>query len=180
MASLMALRGLVAAGIGLGSLDLAWINFALGPRVIEPGAAPAHARAEPRVIATPIVEPAAEPAAEPAPEHVAAAPAVSEPVYFSTLSRRLDHVATEILRRIVERAAPDATIVLEGHADHRGDEALNRELSKQRAVSVARQLEKLGIERSRIRVGYVGEDETVDGTELWRARRVDIQITGGP
>jgi OmpA-OmpF porin, OOP family len=80
----------------------------------------------------------------------------------------------------VGRAGPDAMIVLEGHADHRGDESLNRELSRQRALSVARQLEKLGVERSRIRVDYVGEDETVDSTELWRARRVDIQITGGP
>lgn len=185
MPSVFALRMLLGAGLGLGALDVVWINAALAPRLVQDDTAPAAAAAA-------ISEPSASPREDHAPVHVAE-PAPSEPepselaaktepiintrVYFATASAALDARARNLLARLVADAGPAAQFLVEGHADYRGDESRNESLSKDRALSVEQHLVQLGIDRARIRVDYVGEGDATG--ELWRDRRVEIQITGG-
>ncbi|MEJ7600758.1 MAG: OmpA family protein [Kofleriaceae bacterium] len=204
MASVFALRALLGASLGLGALDVAWLNLELAPRLVEPGepppapslvtatatepppapvpvpvsvSVPIPAPAPPPAItATKIVEPqpAAEPPAEPAPRAV-----IRDGVFFETRSARLDSAARDLLAKLARDTKADQMFVLEGHADHRGDDKLNQLLSKARAVAVADKLAELGIPRARIRLDFVGEDLASTTDALWRDRRVDIQITGG-
>jgi outer membrane protein OmpA-like peptidoglycan-associated protein len=168
MPSLFALRALLGAGLGLGALDLVWINAALAPRLFEPAPAPVVAAPPPSI--TPIVEPAAPP--EPPP-----AKTLVDHVYFETGSAAITARTHEALAALVELAGPTAQVALEGHADYRGTEAHNKMLSKERALAVQDELVRLGIDRARVRLDYVGETQA--SSELWRDRRVDIQITGG-
>lgn len=108
------------------------------------------------------------------------AAAVDERVYFATQSTVLDQAAREIIARVAEEAGERAIVMLEGHADERGAEQFNLSLSKRRAIVVSNQLRRLGVPRARIRVRYVGEGRAIGDGELWRDRRVDIQIMGGP
>ncbi|MGN6106751.1 MAG: OmpA family protein [Kofleriaceae bacterium] len=108
------------------------------------------------------------------------AASVDERVYFATRSTALDQAAHEIIARVAEEAGARAIVMLEGHADERGAEPFNLSLSKRRAIVVSNQLRRLGVPRARIRVRYVGEGRATGGGELWRDRRVDIQIMGGP
>jgi outer membrane protein OmpA-like peptidoglycan-associated protein len=180
MASVIALRAVLGASLGLGTVDLVWINLALAPRVVGQAPAPADVPAPQQRVADATPRPAEVPApVAPAPAVPEPAVPIVEPVYFATRSAVLDAGARRTLTTLVERAAPGAEFVLEGHADYRGDEGSNRTLSKQRALATARFLEELGVDRSRIRVGYVGEDQSTASRELWRDRRVDIQINGG-
>lgn len=172
MPSVIALRAILGACLGIGALDLVWINVALAPQWMQRGPVPIVAAAQPEVTATPI-----EPVPGPTIEPIAAAPS-GESVYFTTMSTELDPKARTSLERVVEQGRAGAVIGLEGHADYRGDEALNQTLSKDRAGAVRNYLVRRGVPRSRIRVGYVGEARA--SGELWRDRRVDIQITGGP
>ncbi|MDQ3367156.1 MAG: OmpA family protein [Myxococcota bacterium] len=195
MASVIALRAILGASLGLGTLDLVWINLAGAPQLIAGGvapapmSAPAPAAVTTAVAAVPdpaiVMEPA--PAVEAAPAPIVVAPRepakpVAEQVYFPSMSAVLDAAGREVLDAIVAQAAQagaDAVIVLQGHADHRGDERYNRQLSKQRALATARYLTARGIPHAGLRIGFVGEDHASAGSELWRDRRVDIQVTGG-
>jgi outer membrane protein OmpA-like peptidoglycan-associated protein len=185
MASTLALRALLGAGLGLGALDLAWLNLGVVPRLVAPGEAAIPEptpRLPERVVVAPRPEPeTSRPTSQPI-ENDMPSPAVvamKTSVYFATRSVSVDSQARATLEHFVSRAGPAGEFVLEGHADHRGDESLNRELSKQRAKTVAEQLEQLGVTASRIRIGFVGERAASSSDELWRDRRVDIQITGG-
>ena len=40
MASVFALRALLGASLGLGALDVAWLNLRLAPDLVEPAATP--------------------------------------------------------------------------------------------------------------------------------------------
>ena len=171
MASLLALRALLGAGLGLGALDLVWINVAIAPRLVEHEPT-ARIAANPPPVVTPIEEPAPAPAAQATPEQ----PAIKR-VYFATDSAQLEGRSRRALAELVADAGSTAQFVLEGHADYRGTEALNETLSKDRAITVQHELVRLGIERARIRLAYAGEAQP--SSELWRDRRVDIQILGG-
>ena len=188
MASVIALRALLGAGLGLGALDLVWINGALAPRLAEHPVAPPLAMAGPQVAVTePAVPAPAPPVERPAPiaeqppapsvEPTAPPATVTERVYFSTNSAELGTRSGKTLERLVAQASPEAMFVLEGHADYRGDESRNKSLSKDRALSVEDRLVRLGVARDRIQVHYVGEDQA--SSQLWRDRRVEIEITGG-
>ena len=186
MASTFALRALLGAGLGLGALDVAWLNLGIVPRLVQAGE-PAIPEPTPRlrervVVATPPPSaPSQRQAPRPAPieNDMPAAVAMRTTVYFATRDVALDDQAQTTLAQFVSRASATGRFVLEGHADHRGDEKLNRELSKQRAQAVGAQLEELGVAADRIRIGFVGERAASTNDELWRDRRVDIQITGG-
>lgn len=183
MASVIALRALVSAGLGLGALDLVWINAGLAPALLDPPSShtvavampnepePAPAEAPPPVPAAPV---APAPVIDATPDPVEA---VSERVYFTTNSADLGVRGKKTLAKLVELAGPTAEFSLEGHADYRGDEASNRTLSRDRATTVQKQLVHLGVDRTRIHVGFVGEGDA--SGDLWRDRRVEIQITGG-
>lgn len=193
MPSVTALRALLGASLGLGAMDVLWLDLALAPKVVADDdraqsrapvlasslvAAPpaAVASPQPRGHEPPPVVATEEPPAVAA-EPIVASEAVHEHrVYFETLSARLDTTAREALDLL---AAKDGTFVLEGHADVRGDEALNEQLSAKRARVVAAYLHARGVEEARIEVGFVGEANASEGGDLWRDRRVDIRIDGG-
>lgn len=172
MPSVLALRALLGAGLGLGALDVVWINAALAPRLIEhaPAPRPAAVVASPPPVVTPIEE-----APPPPPPPVEAT--VTSRVYFATGSPALDTRARKALADLVRVAPPAARWVLDGHADYRGAESFNTSLSKDRALAVQRALARLGIDLARVEVDYNGEAQP--STELWRDRRVDIHIIGG-
>jgi outer membrane protein OmpA-like peptidoglycan-associated protein len=179
MASLIALRAILGAGLGLGTLDLLWLDTAIAPAIIEPAAAPTIRPP----IAVQTSAPAPEPSEPPAPRTEAPAPSArpaGDQVYFESMSAGLDAAARTALRGVVAHSGSTSTVVLEGHADYRGTEALNLGLSKQRALAVGNYLERLGLPRTRLRIRFVGKANAVRTGELWRDRRVEIQIIGGP
>ncbi len=208
MASFLALRTVVGASLGLGAVDLLWLNLVLGPQVLAPATPVLSAPPPPPIpevvevrVAAPTAPPpaapalavvdTATPAEPPAPalaavdtaipaEPPATALAPAERVYFATQSAALGKSAQTTLASIVRRAGAAGTIVLEGHADRRGSEALNFRLSRERALAVQAYLERLGIEGSRIQIGFVGKAAAESSGPLWRDRRVEIQIIGGP
>jgi outer membrane protein OmpA-like peptidoglycan-associated protein len=177
MASSTALRMMLGASLGLGAFDLLLIDVALAPEVVADSVvSPRFTPQDPllAVVATGTAAPLA-PAPEPV-AVVAASPVVKSHVYFKTMSATLDGTARVALDAL---AVTGATIVLEGHADERGDDGYNTKLSRKRALAVQRYLVERGAERERIKVRFAGEDGA-DDPDLWRDRRVDIQITGGP
>ncbi len=175
MPSVIALRALLGAGLGLGAFDLIWINAALAPRLVEHDVslvAPTSTDVAPAPDEAIVVMPPA------APEQPARSTTPDTfRVYFDTGAATLGTRARHTLSRVIAEAPPDARFVLVGHADYRGTEALNESLRKDRAVAVQEQLIRLGIDRARVEVRYDGE-ATRSG-ELWRDRRVEIQVTGG-
>lgn len=76
------------------------------------------------------------------------------------------------------RERPSLRVQLRGHADHRGEEVNNDELSSERAAAAQQFLIDRGIERDRIRTVGVGEREPLDVGEtasaLRRNRRVQV------
>jgi outer membrane protein OmpA-like peptidoglycan-associated protein len=173
MPSAIALRALLGAGLGLGALDVVWINVALAPQLI--------AADSPPPVQAPLVEetpapPVAPVAPPPAPIEEPRAPMVAS-VYFETGSSELSAASRKALAELVAKAPESGEIVAEGHADARGTERLNEALSKNRAVAVQEALVQLGVAQARIQVKFAGA--ATSSSELWRDRRVDIQIAGG-
>ena len=86
----------------------------------------------------------------------------------------LDSVAT------VLKTYPDSTIIVSGHTDTTGTDAINNPLSVNRASSVASYLESQGISTSRITSRGYGSKQPIasNATEAGRAqnRRVEIAI----
>ena len=86
----------------------------------------------------------------------------------------LDSVAT------VLKTYPDSTIIVSGHTDTTGTDAINNPLSLNRASSVASYLESQGISASRITSRGYGSKQPIasNATEAGRAqnRRVEIAI----
>lgn len=86
----------------------------------------------------------------------------------------LDSVAT------VLKTYPDSTIVVSGHTDTTGNDAINNPLSVNRASSVESYLESQGISSSRITSRGFGSKQPIasNSTEAGRAqnRRVEIAI----
>ena len=170
MPSVLVLRGLLGASLGLGALDLVWINAVLAPQ-LAPSVAPVAPVA---LAATPAVELAMPVPPEPVPAPRAE---LTSRVYFATRSARLDAHARAELARLAAQAGTDTEVTLEGHADARGEEAFNLSLSKARAVAVQAELVKQGLIPARIHVGFVGEGAATSD-ELWRDRRVEIHLRG--
>lgn len=177
MASTLALRMLVGTTLGLGTLDLVWLDLELAPRLV--GATPEPVLvAPPARVAPPVPPPIAAPAAEPAPLEVAPIPRV-ESVYFASVSAELAPASREVLAAIAETATGD--VVLVGHSDHRGDPALNQALRLRRALAVRDHLALLGVSSDRVHVRSADAAAPTDDPEMWRDRRVEIHyaITGG-
>ena len=86
----------------------------------------------------------------------------------------MDSVAT------VLKTYPDSTIVVSGHTDTTGNDAINNPLSVNRANSVESYLESQGISSSRITSRGYGSKQPIasNATEAGRAqnRRVEIAI----
>ncbi|MBM4264390.1 MAG: OmpA family protein [Deltaproteobacteria bacterium] len=97
--------------------------------------------------------------------------------YLTDLGKGQVYLAAQRLK-----ARNDMTLVIEGHADSRGNDDYNQKLGMQRAQTVMTELANLGIERSRMSAASVGESKPlIEGDARWaRAvnRRVELQIKG--
>src|SRR5690606_32869679 len=105
-------------------------------------------------------------------------------VYFRTAQSEVEPGAAERLSRIARlvRTMDGAVVLLEGHADPRGDEQYNIELSQARAESVRRILVDAGVPEDRIAISAEGESRSeapIDDVDaLALDRRVSISIVG--
>jgi len=105
---------------------------------------------------------------------------VIEGVNFETGSARLTEQATFILEGVSATMLenPDIRVTIEAHTDNRGSASSNLELSKQRAISVAKFLVDRGIAGSRLQPQAFGESQprasnaTADGRLM--NRRVEF------
>lgn len=80
-------------------------------------------------------------------------------LYFRTAESRLDAASTDRLSRLGELLAEldDVAIVVEGHADARGDVEYNERLSAERAAAVRDALVDAGVAQERITAEAQGE-----------------------
>ncbi len=107
-----------------------------------------------------------------------------EPVRFKTNSAEIEPQSHGMLREIagVMRANPGMEIHVAGHADAKGDEEHNLELSEARAQSVRTFVISQGVESSRIDAKGYGEDKPVADNESTsgrrKNRRVEFHIKG--
>jgi outer membrane protein OmpA-like peptidoglycan-associated protein len=99
-------------------------------------------------------------------------------VYFSVGSARVDAEGARELEWFAERMQPypQAVIEVRGFTDSTGPEAANQELSSERAASVARVLESLGIERERIATGGFSEAFPARSNETPQGRRSNRRV----
>jgi outer membrane protein OmpA-like peptidoglycan-associated protein len=134
-------------------------------------------------------EPAPAPPSPPPPprEKVLARLELDRPqvILFETGESRLDREAQATIDRLAARlaAVPATTLVIEGHADVRGPETANDQLSEDRARAVMRRLAAEGISRRRLIVrGFGSRRPVVGGTNpdsLRRNRRVEVSVRRG-
>lgn len=110
--------------------------------------------------------------------------ALAMQIYFRTAATELEPGAAERLARIGEliRSMDGVIVMLEGHADARGDEAYNAELSAARAESVRQVFVEAGVPEHRIAMTAEGESQATaaenDVDALALERRVAISIVG--
>lgn len=105
-------------------------------------------------------------------------------VYFRTEESKLDEDAAERLARIGKLigSMDGVVVMLEGHADARGDVEYNEALSAARAESVRDIFVEAGVPAERIAVSAEGETQATaaenDVDALALERRVEISIAG--
>lgn len=101
-------------------------------------------------------------------------------VYFNTNSDRLSRATRRILEDVARdyRNRKNFRIVLGGHADERGSNDYNMQLSQRRAKMVSRYLRSRGVSAKAIESRYFGESEpqvAETGSAAWaRNRRVTV------
>lgn len=104
-------------------------------------------------------------------------------VYFRTDSAKLDDKVTTDISRLAEflNEMPDIQLHLEAHADQRGSDHYNQNLSRKRAMAVQQALINAGINQKRIHAHSYGEaraeasDGDIEGYIF--DRRVNIILT---
>ncbi|MES2685028.1 MAG: OmpA family protein [Pseudomonadota bacterium] len=104
-------------------------------------------------------------------------------INFVTGSAALTVGARQSLDKVLEglRGQPTMSVLIEGHTDSVGSDALNLRLSKQRAASARQYLIEGGIEASRLEsIGYgesqpIASNKTKDGRA--ENRRVEFKVT---
>jgi outer membrane protein OmpA-like peptidoglycan-associated protein len=109
---------------------------------------------------------------------------MNQDVLFATASDELYPSAYERLRPLARylRANPGVRVAIDGHADSRGSDAYNQDLSERRAGSVSEALADMGVRYARFRVAGHGEREpvasnrTAEGMRL--NRRVEVTLLG--
>ena len=103
---------------------------------------------------------------------------MSENIYFDFDKSNLLPAAQEVLKRKAAwmQANPDASVIIEGHADERGTEAYNLALGERRAESAKAFLVDLGIDPARLATISDGEERPVamgSNEEAWAKNRRD-------
>lgn len=98
----------------------------------------------------------------------------NESTIGNSTSARLDELST-ILKKY-----PDTYILVEGHTDAAGSSGHNYKLSRRRAVAVIKFLEKKGLNESRVRSAWYGEDQPKfpndSPANMAKNRRVEFAI----
>lgn len=108
--------------------------------------------------------------------------ALSVELYFATAESRLDAGSSERLARLADVLAKldDVAIVVEGHADARGDVEYNEQLSAARAAAVRDALVGAGVPKQRVTAQAQGEAmaeaDAGDADALALDRRVELTI----
>lgn len=127
--------------------------------------------------------------AELVPDRLLGAPSNSElnftlsaDTLFSSGSAELNTSARRALSEIVQAILLRSDVVkvrIAGHADSRGSDALNEPLSQQRAESVARYLERQGIDAALLETRGYGSRQPVAGndSEEGRSRNRRVEVT---
>ena len=104
-------------------------------------------------------------------------------ILFETDEATVDEAAAEMVRKVVEfaKANGNVAIRLDGHADPRGTEPHDMELSKKRVDAVRQALVDAGVSADRIEVASFGEARSKcaeqDEGGLTAARRVAVFFT---
>ena len=105
-----------------------------------------------------------------------------EGVAFRSASDELTPDAETVLDGVAATLAeyPDVTVAIEAHTDNTGDAEANLQLSRRRAVAVARHLVSRGIDAARLRPRAFGESRPLasNATDEGRAtnRRVEFSV----
>lgn len=92
---------------------------------------------------------------------------IATPVaYFNTGKAEITEKFTSNVRELAEMLKKNANyyVTLEGYADPRGSEAMNRRLSEERAQAVSQELVSAGIDRERIEVVAKGETSETEAS----------------
>jgi outer membrane protein OmpA-like peptidoglycan-associated protein len=107
--------------------------------------------------------------------------AANEDLLFATNSSMLAPDATKQLTHIVRWAErhPCGTVILDAHADPRGDAVYNVRLSAKRATAVRDLLVSLGVDENRIVIGLYGE-AAPRGAGYAEDRRVTASVSTQP
>jgi len=103
-------------------------------------------------------------------------------VYFRTGEAALEDAVSQRVERLgaIMRDFEDFSIIIEGHADPRGDELYNEQLSAERAAAVREALIRSGLPGEKITTRAAGENasQAVDGDldAMALERRVNVSI----
>jgi outer membrane protein OmpA-like peptidoglycan-associated protein/opacity protein-like surface antigen len=133
----------------------------------------------------PVVKPVIKPEVKPEvkPEPIAVVPSTKENLFFKFNSLVVETASQEEnLARLADylKKNPQAKVVVSGYADNAsGTDAINDEVSKQRAINVANNLiNKYGVDQNRLMVKWFGS-KVQPFTETWKNRVVILNTAEG-
>lgn len=137
---------------------------------------------KPEVVAKAEPDPKPDPVALPEPDVAPSAPSLEMYIYYETGRANISAQGENKLRRAAAqlKSHPGLVLVVEGHADHRGENSLNWRLSQLRARVVVAFLKRRGVTSDRIRSKSYGENAPLERgvTEeaMAKNRRVRIYL----
>lgn len=169
----------VGAPAARGQLSIGWIPR---PAAMVAAVTPPPPLPEP-VVSTPQPQPEPQPEPEVAPEPAVAPTLIPAVARFAVAEARVRPEDEASLAAIADQllAHSDLRLVIEGHADSRGEASFNDTLSLARAQAVADWLVALGIAPERLEVAGYGESRPAVSPELTEAdadanRRVTFTV----
>ncbi len=154
------------------------------PKVVEPEKPQVAVVDTPKQV-VPVVKPVVKPEVKPEikQEPIAVVPSTKENLFFKFNSRVVETASQEEnLARLADylKKNPQAKVVVSGYADNAsGTDAINDEVSKQRAINVANNLiNKYGVDPNRLMVKWFGS-KVQPFTETWKNRVVIVNTAEG-
>ncbi len=110
-------------------------------------------------------------------------PAISPDRYIVQFETNSTEINADALKILAEHAQylvdnPEAHLVINGHADHRGNQQHNQKLSEERAQSVLDVLITMGVTDNQLSTNAFGESlPTTDPNDLQANRRVELSYS---